>query len=359
MSKPIRVAVVGLGWAVRSIWLPRLLSHPGYAVTALVDPDQQARAAVADVGAPAFADAADLTDVDLAVVAVPNHLHARMAAALLARGINVFVEKPVCLSSEEALTLTGAERTHQGTLLAGSAARYRHDVQRLYTEVTKVGAVRHIEVSWVRARGVPGMGGWFTDRSRAGGGALLDLGWHLLDVTGPLIGEAPFTEAVATTSDDFLYSGEDRAAWRQETVRSGRRDVEDTARGFLVTDDGISIALRASWASHERFDATSIRVDGHAGTVNLRCTFGFSPNREGPSALTVTSQGETEQLPLAQEPIGAEYDRQLDQILLQLADPASKGRAMAEATRTIRVIERLYESARRSASLRTASASAR
>ncbi|GAA3992040.1 hypothetical protein GCM10022384_44740 [Streptomyces marokkonensis] len=356
-GRPVRTVVVGLGWAGRSIWLPRLVRHPSYEVTAVVDP-----AAEGPVyqGVPLHTDVVELApdSVDLAVVAVPNHLHADIAEKLLAKGISVFVEKPVCIASEEADRLAAAEREGGAVLLAGSAARFRADIGALYEHVRSVGRIRHIDASWVRARGVPDAGGWFTQAQLSGGGALVDLGWHLLDTVSPLLGAAAVEKVSGTVSGDFVNSGSARARWRGEEEPHGTpeaaADVEDTARGFLVTEDGVSVSLRASWASHEPRDLTLIRVEGSAGTTTLRCTFGFSPNRHDGSALTHTRDGESTEVPVAQDPIGAEYDRQLDALPAELADPDSRGRAVAEARRTIGVIERLYTSARGRAARRHA-----
>ncbi|NUS15104.1 MAG: HAD-IA family hydrolase [Streptomyces sp.] len=348
----VRVALVGLGWAGRSIWLPRLQEHPGYRVTALVEPDPAARAAVPAGGPAVLADASGLdpAQVDLAVVAVPNHLHATVAAGLLRRGIPVFLEKPVCLDVTEADLLAAAEQEGGVVLLAGSAARYRADVQALRALAAGLGPIRHIDLAWVRASGVPDAGGWFTSRHLAGGGALLDLGWHLLDTVGPLLGTAPdFVHALGTVSADFVGSGARGAAWRGTRSDGRGGDVEDTARGFLVTDGGTSVSLRASWASHEAVDTTRITVEGSAGSATLTCTFGFSPNRRPAPLLTSTRDGTTTQVAVPAEPVGAEYTRQLDVLPGLLADPGLRGAAVAQARRTIGVIERLYASAARPA----------
>jgi oxidoreductase len=340
---PVRVALVGLGWAGRSIWLPRLQADDGYDVVAVVDPAP----GLTLEGVPVVAHPGDLdpAGVDLAVVAVPNHLHAPVAAALLRRGISVFVEKPVCLSSGEAATLAAAEAAGGAVLLAGSASRYRADVRALYELAATLGPVRHVDVAWVRARGVPGRDGWFTRRELSGGGALLDLGWHLLDAAAPLLGPAPIAEAVGSMSGDFVNRQASRAAWRAEDASAGSAgDVEDTARGFLLTGAGTSLSLRASWASHEALDRTVIRVEAAGGTATLECTFGFSPNRAEGSHLSRTVDGVTDTRAVG-EPIGAEYDRQLAELPDVLADPAARGAAIAEARRTIDVIERLYRTA--------------
>ena len=205
-----RVAVVGLGWAGRVIWLPRLLAHAQFEVTAVVDPEPMVRATatagLAGVRACASVEELSSADIDLAVVAVPNHLHAEVACGLLRSGISVFLEKPVCLDSAEADLLSEAELLGGATLLAGSAARYRADVQALYGLLDSLGEIRHVDVSWIRARGVPDAGGWFTHRKLAGGGALVDLGWHLLDTLCALLGPVDFDHVVGTMSDDFVDS---------------------------------------------------------------------------------------------------------------------------------------------------------
>ncbi|RSN72160.1 MULTISPECIES: Gfo/Idh/MocA family protein [Actinomadura] len=351
----VRVALVGLGWAGRELWFPRLREHADFEVVAAVDPDpavREAFRAATGVTAHPAVDALTPRAVDLAVVAVPNHLHVEVAGALLAGGITVFLEKPLCLTPAEVDVLAVAERGG-GTLLAGSAARYRADVRALARTLPELGDVRHVDLAWVRARGVPQAGGWFTRRDTAGGGALLDLGWHLLDTLAYLLGPDRFAQVAGVTSDDFVNAAEWGAAWRRDRPAAGTADVEDTARGFLVRDDGVSVSLRASWASHRARDVSVIRVEGSAGTAELRCTFGFSPNRHPEPALAVTREGVTARPVLPAEEIGAEYRRQLDDLVPMLADPGHRGRAVAEARPIVEMIESFYACAHSARARRT------
>lgn len=344
----LRVAVIGLGFAGRRIWLPRLAARPAFTVTAVVDPDRAARTAVlAELqGCVAYAtpDQLEATEIDLAVVAAPNNAHAPVAADLLSRGVNVFLEKPVCLSSAEAERLDAARRAGGAQLIAGSAARYRTDVRTLRELAERVGPVRHVESSWVRARGVPGTG-WFVRRDASGGGALLDLGWHLLDVALPLAGDAVVEQVAGTIGSDFVNRAAARAMWKDgATVATGTGgDVEDTVRALLVTADGVSIALHAAWASHAPLDRTEITVSGVAGTAILNCTFGFSPDRAS-SSLTLIVDGEVNRIALPEDPVGIEYDRQVDALPALLTGGTA---AVAEARRIIDVVERVYRLARR------------
>ncbi|SPF04002.1 Gfo/Idh/MocA family protein [Streptomyces sp. MA5143a] len=350
----VRVAVVGLGWAGRTIWLPRLDAHPAFRLTAVVEPDPADEHRT--YGVPVLADVDDLTPdlADLAVVAVPNHAHAPVAEKLLRKGIPVFLEKPVCLTTGEADRLAEAERAGGAVLLAGSAACHRADIQALRSVVDSLGEIRHVNLSWVRARGVPGGRGWFTRRALSGGGVLVDLGWHLLDTLALLLGPVTFEQVGATVSADHVSGRTWQAGWRgdepdgaapgHDGVPGG--DVEDTVRAFLVTEGGVSVSLHTCWASHAPVDVTTVEVHGSAGTAELRCTFGFSPNRVPAPVLTLTRGGESSTVPLPDEPLGTEYDRQVDALPGQLRDPAAPGRGGRAARHTIGLVERIYASAR-------------
>ena len=247
-------------------------------------------------------------------------------------------------------------------LLAGSAVRYRGDIQTLRRVLPDLGDIRHVDLGWIRARGVPAPGGWFTRRAQAGGGALVDLGWHLLDTLAHLLGPSRFPQVVGVTSDDFVNVRAWRAAWRQDEPGPGAgrdaADVEDTARGFLVRDDGVSVSLSASWASHQARDVSRIRVEGSTGTAELTCAFGFSPNRGPGPVLTVTRAGTTTRPDLPAEPIGIEYRRQLDALGALVADPDNRGRAVAEARPIVQMIEGFYASARSARRTRAANPAA-
>jgi oxidoreductase len=346
----IRTALFGFGWSGRQIWLPRLQAAADYQVVTAVDPDPGRRAEfTALTGRPAVAslDEFDPGRADLAIVAVPNHLHARVACDLLRRGVATYVEKPVCLSVAEAEALAVAEQCGGAPLLAGSAARHRADIAELRALVPHLGELRTVDLSWLRAGGIPRAGGWFTNRELAGGGVLVDLGWHLLDVLEHIIGAVDLCQVTAMTSHDYVNEPAMGAAWRADTSPAGIAiDVEDTVRSFLVTDGGVGVGLSASWASAAvTHDTTSIRVAGTAGTATLRCTFGFSPDRVQRPGITVARGRQVQELTVPTEPVGAEYDRLLDEIRDRIADPLAVGTAIAGLRRAVRTITAIYAAA--------------
>ncbi len=353
-AAPVRLALIGLGWAVRELWAPRILDHPAFTVVAVYDPDPAAATWAADrfPAARLLSEPGDLRrdDVDLAVVATPNHLHARTAISLLERGISTFVEKPVCVSSEEAAALAAAELAGGARVLSGTAAWYRADVMALRGLLPDLGPLRSVELSWIRASGIPAPGGWFTERRRAGGGALVDLGWHLITLGMRMLSWPRVTQVTGAVSADFLARAGAEATWRGDSpdgpVRElAPKDVEDTARGVLALDGGPLFTVRAAWASHSERDVTRLVLEGADARAELTCTFGLSPNGVGRSTLVVHRDGRAEEVELEREDRGTEYRRQLDLLPTLLADPAQQGVATDEVIRTIDIIERLYRSA--------------
>jgi len=363
-QRPTRIAVIGAGWVSREVWVPLLAAHDAFQVTAVVDPNREAAVEAAPdqrtTRVLARPEEVDRAVADAAIIALPNHLHLPVASGLLGRDIPVFVEKPVCRTLMEAqeLALAGLAR-HEGQapgarLLAWSAARHRGDVRRLEELVPSLGELRRVGLTWSRAAGIPQRTGWFTDRRLAGGGALLDLGWHLLDVGMHLLGWPQMVHATGTLSADWMGRPDATADWSRRAggVPAGGsgQPVEDTAHGLLVTDTGVGIWLETRWASHQPHDVTTITVEGTEGVATLRATFGFSPHRVERSSLTVLRRGREELVPLPSEPVGVEYRRQVDVLARLLCDPAG-GQAtgsMPEVLSIAAAIDQIYSSARTS-----------
>lgn len=346
----MRTAVIGLGWVAREVWLPRLLAHPKFTVVAAVEPDPATAERVAgQLGrTPVLSHHADLDveQVDLAFVLTPNHTHGALGDWFLRRGCSVFVEKPTSTDRGQLELLRTASRHGQARLVLSAAARYRADVAALRRLVANgsIGTPRLAEVGWVRSRGIPG-NGWFTHRETAGGGVLLDLGWHVIDVVQQLWGVSPIRSATAVSGADFLGREGWDAGWRGTAEQAVTTpDVEDQMTA-LISTDAYALQLRLAWASHEEVDVTSIVLHGTEGSASLRTTFGFSPLRVPEPTLVLKRRSAVERIPLEPSPLGAEYDGQLDALvgLLEAADTTR--RSLADAAGALAVVEACYRSA--------------
>ncbi len=336
-----RALLVGGGWAARELWGPRLARHARFDLVGVVDP-RSVGGLLADL--PRYPSLAEVPPghADLAVVAVPNHLHVELAHAALDRHMDVFVEKPTGTTSDEVASLArrvGASGRH---VVPSTAARHRTDVRALrdLVDAGALGAVELLTVAWVRAAGVPQLGGWFTHRRTAGGGALLDLGWHLLDVALWIAGMPAVVRAAGHGSSSLLDAGWG-AAWRDDASGLGLTpDVEAGFDGFVETT-GPGIAVRAAWASHQPIDVTTIEVRGADGVATLTTTFGFSPRRVEVPRLVVRRRGEDEEVVVPPAAVGEEYDAALDELDAVLAGTPLPDR-VEDARLVMDAVEALY-----------------
>lgn len=181
----VRVAIVGCGEGA----LPHLRvlgESPRAELTALCDLQRPAAEAFArEAAGPAILD--DWTEVpehaDVAIVALPHHLHARASCELLERGVHVLVEAPMALSAAECHRMNAASAEGGATLAVGFVSRFfgvaRH-VKRLL-DAHAIGRVHHFDV---REGGVPDwkMRSDHALRPSSGGGVLGDLGAHVFDL---------------------------------------------------------------------------------------------------------------------------------------------------------------------------------
>ncbi|MFF8730089.1 Gfo/Idh/MocA family protein [Streptomyces sp. NPDC015171] len=345
----MRAAVVGLGWVAREVWVPRLLKHDGFELVAVVEPDagalERAGSLPAGVRVHRSHEDLDTAGTDVVFVLTPNHLHGAVAGALLRRGANVFLEKPTGTEDAHLALLREAAEAGGGRLVLSAAARHRGDVGELSRLVDSgvLGTPRLAELSWVRSRGIPGSE-WFLRRRSAGGGVLVDLGWHLIDVLHHLWGPTPVRGATAVATSDFLGRSGFSAAWHQGAPADAGGDVEDQLTA-LVAGDAYALQLRLAWASHVPVDTTRLVLHGTAGTAELTTTFGFSTHRVGRPALTLTRHGSVTDVPLPAAAVGDEYDGHLDALPQAFARPDATVIALREAGHALTVVDACYRAA--------------
>ncbi|MFB6119638.1 MAG: Gfo/Idh/MocA family protein [Halobacteriaceae archaeon] len=254
-SDPLRVAVVGCGGMGRTH--ANNVRGAGHGVVAGVDVNEGARDDFAEeFGAETFADtAAMLEDVgpDAVVVTTPNAFHEEAAVAALQRNVAVLCEKPLADSLDAAERIADAARRSDAFCMVGFHNRFSAaaDLAVAYREDGRFGDVSHVEGEYVRRRGVPGVGSWFTDADLAGGGAVVDVGVHLVDFALYLAGFPEVTEVSATTRSEFGGREDyvDPEGWSGHgSGGTGAFEVEDSASAFLRCADGTTMSLEVAWA---------------------------------------------------------------------------------------------------------------
>jgi predicted dehydrogenase len=232
-----RLGFAGVGWIGRQRM--EAIARVGAAEpAAIAEPAADALEAAAELipGATRTSSFDDLLALDLdgIVIATPSALHARQAIAALERGISVFCQKPLGRDADEAgAVVEAAERADRllGVDLAYRFTEAARAIRRLHAEGA-LGRVYAIDLTFHNAYGPDKA--WFTNRELAGGGCLLDLGIHLVDLALWLLEP----ERVEVRSSHVLRHGRPLVA--------GAEEVEDHVVAELDLD-GVLARLACSW----------------------------------------------------------------------------------------------------------------
>jgi predicted dehydrogenase len=269
---PVRIGIIGLG-NIGGYHAEFLGDVESADLVAGLDIDATARRAFAEeYDVETYADRAELFDaVDAVVVTTPNRYHEEYTVAALAAGVGVLVEKPLAHTVESAERIAEAARTSDAVCMVGFNNRFSDPVEVLKHDIRtgRYGDVTHVEANYVRRRGIPGRGSWFTSKAVAGGGALIDIGVHAVDLALYFLDFPEVVEVSGTTRAEF-GRGDDYAFLRQWGTDEGPEgfDVEDSASAFLRCADGRTVSLEVAWASN-RPDSDEFVVRGTEAGATL------------------------------------------------------------------------------------------
>ncbi|MGQ3414223.1 Gfo/Idh/MocA family protein [Natrinema sp. LN54] len=283
--------------------------------------------------------------VDAVIVTTPNRFHEPIAVAALEQGLDVLVEKPLAHTVESAERIAEAAARSDGICMVGFHNRHAASMAMFDEQHARgrFGDLTHVEADYVRRRGVPGPGSWFTDPELAGGGALLDIGVHALDLALYALDFPEITEvsgvARTTFGTDAEYADPDGFGdnWDAEAETY---EVDDSVSAFIRTAEGQTISLEAAWATN-REESMDFKVRGtqagaqfDIGDTNLRileagtagCDHYADVNMTGDETLTG-------------------YGKQDEQFLEAIAVGATpESNTVEEALTVQRVIDAIYRS---------------
>ena len=281
MQKKLRVGLIGLGGICRAAHMPAYEKMDNVEIVAICDilPEKidtfQKRYGMEEVAS--FTDYKELlrvADLDFVDICTPNYLHSVIAVDALEKGINVFCEKPDAVSVTEAERMKAAAERSGKRLMVMRNNRYRKTARYLkkYIKDGDMGEIYCGRCGWQRRRGIPGKGGWFTTKALSGGGPLIDLGVHMIDLAIWLMGN-PVPVAVsgctyAKFADSNISDSEhSKFGDKQE---GGVFDVEDLAMGFIRFDNGACLQIEFSWASNIEEENVFVELRGTKAGMEFR-----------------------------------------------------------------------------------------
>ncbi|MDK8183690.1 Gfo/Idh/MocA family oxidoreductase [Paenibacillus sp. UMB4589-SE434] len=254
MTKVYRIAIIGCGGIANGKHMPSLAKQSNAEMVAFCDVVEEraveAKAKYGKEDAKVYTDYQEVLadkSIDIVHVCTPNDSHAEITIAALESDKHVMCEKPMAKTSEDARRMVeAAERTGK-KLTIGYNNRFRADSQYLkkVCEDGTLGEVYYAKAHAIRRRAVPTWG-VFLDEEKQGGGPLIDIGTHALDLTLWMMDNYE-PKVVLGTSYHKLGQKENAAnAWGPWDPQ--KFTVEDSAFGMIVMKNGATIVLESSWA---------------------------------------------------------------------------------------------------------------
>jgi predicted dehydrogenase len=180
--------------------------------------------------------------LDAVVISLPNALHYPFSLQTLQAGKHVLCEKPPTMNAGQMRTLHEEAQKRELVYYFGRQMRFSPAMQaaKKLVKERRLGEIYFAETMWVRSRGTPdGVDGWFTERSKAGGGAIIDLGVHAIDAAWYLMGTPQPRAVSAQTYQKF-----------PQLVKNNVFDVEDNGYGMIRFESGATLLFKVSWAAN-------------------------------------------------------------------------------------------------------------
>jgi predicted dehydrogenase len=327
-SRKTRIAVVGAGHVAQVAHIPAYRANPEVELVAIVDYDGvKARRIKEQFGFKAayddFNEMLKKSDADAVDLCTPNYLHAPMAIAALRSGRDVLCEKPMSRNAKEAQQMVDAAETHDRILMVAMNNRFREDALMLqkFVGANELGEIQIIKAGWLRRATDWKDRAWFTEQKKAGGGALLDLGTPLVDLSMWISNLKP-----AAAISCAVYG------------RKGKDGVEDSGCAMVRFAGGACLMLEVNWNLRDERDVVYLQVYGSKG-AGVLTPLQLHKSIRGVLVNVTPTLGR--QKNYYKESYQAEIDHFI-QCVRKQKEPAASGK---DALGVMKIMDAMYESA--------------
>jgi len=286
--KTLALGFVGVGWIGRNR-MEVLLDSKYATAKAIAETSEDNAAEAMKMAGDAVITTPDVIcndpEIDGVVIATPSALHAQQTLSALNAGKAVFCQKPLGRTAAEVESIINASQEADKLLSVDLSYRYTKAFGEIYNLITtgQIGKVYAVSLVFHNAYGPDKS--WFYDITQSGGGCVMDLGIHMLDMALCCLG-FPETEEVKSA----LYS-------KGEKITVDESKVEDFARATITTADGVIISLDCSWHISAGKDAVIEAVfygtEGGAAFKNVNGSFyDFTAEKYQGTAVETVFSGE-------------------------------------------------------------------
>ncbi len=352
MAKTWNVGIIGAG-SISHAHIAAYQNNPAVRIYAICDlNEERAQITAQKVKAEkVFTNYHDLLadpNIDAVSICTWNNTHAEISIAAVRAGKHVLVEKPLCRTVEEALALQQAVRESGKLLMVGFVRRYDPNAQMLkrFVDQGEFGDIYYAKASNLRRLGNPG--GWFSDIERSGGGPLIDIGVHIIDLCWYMMGRP---KAVSVSGNTYHKLGnraniKNLSFYQAADYDASKNTVEDLANALIRFENGASLMIDVSFTLHSQKDEGTVKLFGDKGGFEIDPEIRMVTEKHG-TILNTTPQTDSKGFSFTHG-FQSEIDHFID-CLTHGREPISP---VEDGVEMMRMLCAIYESARTGAEVR-------
>ena len=321
-SIKLKVGIIGTGWIAQS-HIASYKNMPDVEIVAGADiVPGKAEEFFKEYGMegvrcyPSHKELLDNEELDAVSVCTYNRAHAECAIYALNKGVNVMLEKPMCVTIEEAAEICKAEKASGKLLSIGFQPRFDANMQMIkkIVQAGDLGDVYYIQTGGGRRRGIPTpYGTTFIEDATAGIGALADIGCYSLDMVLNAVGY-PKPLTVSGFKSDFF--GKSPITYPDHPEYAEKFGVDDFAAAFIRLEGGIIVDFRISWAMNMDTPGDTLILGTKAG-LRIPSTDCWNGSTGGPMTLYYQIGGKNFEtvIPLIDDKGPSLFDRKIRSFL--------------------------------------------
>ncbi len=321
-----RVGIIGLGGMAQLVHLPILKKLNTVEIAAVSEIKKSRLNSISEKFSieECFTDYNEMlqkVDLDAVIIATPTNTHHQIALDCLKQNMHLLIEKPAAPTLSETNDICNAARKAGLYAMIGMNARFRPDAMLLKSLINsgELGDIFYIRAGWARKQS--SSEDWFLKKKVAGGGAIIDLGIVLLDLSMWLLG---YPELKSVSVQKYHHR---------------TKSVEDSAVGFVRFNNSAVINFDVSWSFHSEKDSFALTAFGTEGTAHLNPLKAYKRNPSGNIDLTPSSRTNLNNM------YKKSYENELKHFIGTLQSNMPLISSCEDAVKRMELIENIYKSA--------------
>lgn len=282
-------------------------------------------------------------DIDAISICTWNNSHAEIAIDALEAGKHVLVEKPLSMTVEEALAVEAAAKKSGKVAQVGFVRRHGNttDVLKRFIDGGDLGEIYYGKASYLRRLGNPG--GWFSDISKSGGGPLIDLGVHVIDILWYLMGKP---RPVSVSGNTYNKLGnrshiEQLSFYQAADYDPTLNDVEDLTNALIRFENGASIFVDVSFTLQAKKDETSVQIFGDKGGADVEPALSIVTEKNN---IILNSTPQIDSLALD---VGQAFRNEIDHFVECIKEGKENIAPISDGVEVMKMLNAIYESAKK------------